>query len=217
MEEVLNNRDKDEQLVECIKEAVGITMSCNQCEFQGKFYTQIDGATIGGTDSASITDIFGARKIDKKITEVCPWPTTNYMRYRDDTIEVSNNSIEVEKAKTEWMNKNIDDKIKFTDNLAEGTTEETNFLDISVKIGEDKNGKKKFMTSTYSKPTDTHQYLAPKSCHPSQQTRHIPYSIIHRVCRNASDRSHGDSIFKEQAKIYKAYLLKSGFKGEDTD
>ena len=77
--------------------------------------------------------------------------------------------------------------------------------------------KKKLIISTYSKPTGTHQYLVPKSCHPSQQTKPIPYSVIHRVRRNASDRTHGDIVFKEQAKLYKAYLLKSGFSGEDID
>ena len=214
LDEVLRTRETEEPPIECIKEAVEITMSRNQCEFGGKFYTQIDGATIGGTDSGSITDIFGARKIDKKIQENCPWPTETYMRYRDDTIEITNNGIDTEKDKTAWMNENIDERIKFTDNLDENLQEGTNFLDITITTEEDKEGKKQLVTATYSKPTDTHQYLSPKSCHPAQQTRHIPYGVIHRIRRNASDRVPGDRIFKEQAKMYKAYLLKSGYTEE---
>ena len=183
----------------------------------GRYYTQIDGATIGGTDSGSITDIFGAIVIDKKIKESCPWTTDTYMRYRDDTFEASNDAIETEVEKTEWMNDNIDERIRFTDNLKNGVERKTTFMDIATQVGKDKDGENKIMTSTYSKPTDTHQYLSPKSCHPQQQTRHIPYGVIHRIRRNASDRVPGDEVFKEQAVEYKSYLLKSGYDDKEID
>ena len=35
--------------------------------FFGRHFTQIDGATIGGPDAGSVTDIFGAIYIDKVI------------------------------------------------------------------------------------------------------------------------------------------------------
>jgi hypothetical protein len=72
----------------------------------GKYYTQIDGATIGGKDSSSVTDIFGAHVIDKKV-EQCPLSTEHYARYRDDTYEISEYSDEQEKEKTAWMNENV--------------------------------------------------------------------------------------------------------------
>ena len=65
---VLRTREANEPADECILEAVEITMSSNQFEFMGNFYTQIDGATIGGKDSGSITDIFGAEVIDKRMS-----------------------------------------------------------------------------------------------------------------------------------------------------
>ena len=40
-------------------------MSCNNGEIAGKHFTQIDGATIGGPESGSVTNIFGAEYIDK--------------------------------------------------------------------------------------------------------------------------------------------------------
>ena len=195
VKEVLGTRMKNEPPIECVIEAIEITMSRNQCEFMGRYYTQINGATIGGTDSGSITDIFGARVIDKKIKEDCPWPTTTYMRYRDDTFEASNNGVEVEKEKTEWMNSNIDERIRVTDNLESGIEEKTNFLDITTQVRKDKEGENKIITSTYSKPTDTHQYLSPMSCHPKQQTKHIPYGVINRIRRNTLDRVPEDRIF----------------------
>ena len=52
---------------QCILEALQITMSCNNGIRLGtKHFTQIQGATIGGPESASVTDIFGAEYIDKK-------------------------------------------------------------------------------------------------------------------------------------------------------
>ena len=50
---------------ECILEALSITMSSYNGQFQEKLFTQIEGATIGGPDSASVTDIFGAVYIDE--------------------------------------------------------------------------------------------------------------------------------------------------------
>ena len=42
-------------------------MASNTCNFMGRHFTQIDGATIGGPESASLTDIHGAVFIDSKI------------------------------------------------------------------------------------------------------------------------------------------------------
>ena len=39
-------------------------MSSNNGEFRNNFFTQINGATIGGPESASVTDIFGAVYVD---------------------------------------------------------------------------------------------------------------------------------------------------------
>ena len=47
-------------LVDCVLEALELTMSSNNGGFRNNFFTQINGATIGGPESASVTDIFGA-------------------------------------------------------------------------------------------------------------------------------------------------------------
>ena len=39
----------------------------------------------------------------------------------------------------------------------------------------------------YTKPSDTHQYLLPSSCHPKHSSRNVPYSLalrIRRICSN---------------------------------
>ena len=40
-------------------------MSSYNGQFQEKLFTQIEGATVGGPESASVTDIFGAVYIDE--------------------------------------------------------------------------------------------------------------------------------------------------------
>ena len=58
---------------QCILEALQITMSCNSGIFLGKHFTQIQSATIGRPESASVTDIFGAEYIDKRQWKGGPW------------------------------------------------------------------------------------------------------------------------------------------------
>ena len=46
--------------VEWVVEALEITMSSDNGKFANNFFTQINGATIAGPESASVTGIFGA-------------------------------------------------------------------------------------------------------------------------------------------------------------
>ena len=74
----------------------------------GRHFTQIDGATIGGPDAGSVTDIFGAIYIHKVIQEECPFDVEEYKRYRDDTADINTNStIEQQKVITDWLNENV--------------------------------------------------------------------------------------------------------------
>ena len=211
---LLTTRESNNPSEECILEAMEITMSSNQFGFMGSFYTQIDGATIGGKDSGSITDIFGAEVIDKKIREQCPLPTDHYVRYRDDTFEISELSEQQENAKTEWLNNNIYKNIKFEGKTSKDKIEN---LDTEISIEPDHNGNLRLVSDIYSKKTDTHQYLSPASCHPLENKKSIPYGVIHRVRRNCSDNVEGDTKFMNQAVNYKAYLMKSGYKPQDID
>ena len=93
---------------ECILEAVDIKMSSNTAHFCNRYFTQIDGATIGSPDSGSITNIYGAIQIDKKFMDESPIKPQNYKRYRDDTIDICKNSSKQGQNKiTDWMNENI--------------------------------------------------------------------------------------------------------------
>ena len=72
IELLLNQRTIICPSAEWILEAVSITMSSNSAHFSNRYFTQIDGATIGSPDFGSVTDIYGAIHIDKKLMEESP-------------------------------------------------------------------------------------------------------------------------------------------------
>ena len=102
--------------VECVLEALEITMSSNNGKFANNFFTQINGATIGGPESASVTDIFGAIYIDPVAKNGGPIVPTDWKGYRDDTFNIEEEVEEQELSSfTEYLNSNIlESKIKFT-------------------------------------------------------------------------------------------------------
>ena len=111
---------------------------------------------------------------------------------------------------TEYMNaKVLKDKIKFT---LEHSETELVFLDTKVHL---KNGF--LIPEIYSKPTDSHEYLNPKSSHPPNVIKTIPYSVALRVRRNYSDQIEDDTQFKKNMINYKAYLLNSGYEARHID
>ena len=188
-------------------------MTSNSTKFSNRFFTEIDGATIGSSDSESITDIFGAVYIDKKFMDKRPRKPDNYKWYRDDTIDVYKNTTDKEQQEiTGWMNSNIyQDKIKFN---IESFGEEVTFLDTKVKVVEvQKEGEQRFILvpSMYSKDTNAHQYLSPQSCHPIHVMKNIPTTVANLCRTNCFDKVEDDYIFKERLVEYKAYLLIHSF------
>ena len=69
----LEERKSNFPPTECIVEAISLVMSSNNCQFQDEHYTQINGATIGGPESASTTDIFGAIFLDEPALKEGPF------------------------------------------------------------------------------------------------------------------------------------------------
>ena len=197
--------------VDCVLEALELTMSSNNGEFRNNFFTQINGATIGGPESASVTDIFGAVYVDPVAERSGPFAPTEWKRYRDDTWDLEEEVTEPQLHEfTEYMNSSVlQNKIKFT---METSKQDLVFLDTKVHLREGY-----LIPEIYSKPTDSHEYLHPKSCHPPQVAKNNPYSVALRVRRNCSDRVPDDKMFTENLVKYKAYLLESGYASDGID
>ena len=90
--------------------------------------------------------------------------------------------------------------IKFT---YEWSKTSVNFLDVQVGL---KNGH--FTTDLYVKPTDTHQYLHPASCHPYHCKKAIPFSQALRISRICSD----DESFEDRCEELYDWLMERGYK-----
>ena len=89
--------------------------------------------------------------------------------------------------------------IEFT---AETSTDKVSFLDVTVILEGNT-----IQTDLYTKPTDTHQYLSPESCHPRHCTTLIPYSQslrIRRICSREDD-------FTRRLQELKSHLIDCGY------
>ena len=193
METNANMYSLDDSLIECIQEALAITMSSNNGTFNGKFFTQINGATIGGPESTSTTDIFGAIHIDTLAREgdgsIIP---QDGKRYKDDTFDINTNCTgEMIENFTRYLNKTVlPGKIKFEPEYSE---KHVDFLDVRVHL---RGGY--LIPEIHSKPADSDEYLNPLSSHPPQVAKNNPYSVALRVRRNCSNRIEQDQFFCRQ-------------------
>ena len=66
-------------------------MRCTNATFLENHFTQINGATIGGPESASVTYIFGAEFIDQRTMSRGPVEPDDWKRYRYDTLDIKAN------------------------------------------------------------------------------------------------------------------------------
>ena len=119
---------------ECILEALSITLSSYNGQFQEKLFTQIEGATIGGPESASVTDTFEAVHIDEVARQGDGSLKPNgWRRCRDDTWDTEEVCDDhMVKNFTDHLNETIlTDKIKFEPVAKETVLE---FLDVKVHL-----------------------------------------------------------------------------------
>ncbi len=121
----------------------------------------------------------------------------NLLRYLDDCFII---------WPTKWdplefveMMNHLHSNIKFT---MERNEKEIPFLDILVYMKDNK-----VLTDLYSKPTDSHQYLHFKSCHPRHTKQSIPYSQARRLCTIIDDNQIRDKRLEEM----KTFFLQRGY------
>ena len=89
--------------------------------------------------------------------------------------------------------------IRFT---AEVSNDKHVFLDTMSHLVDDK-----VAVDLYTKPTDSHQYLLPTSCHPPHCSKNIPYSLALRIRRICSD----DETFEKRVKDLSEQLKNRGY------
>ena len=104
-----------EVTLECVLETLEITMQSNNGSFTNNFFTQINRATIGGPESANVTDIFRAVYIEPVAKNWGRFVPKDWKRYRDDTWDLEDQL----ETFTGYLNSNVlDNKINSQGKLA---------------------------------------------------------------------------------------------------
>ena len=84
-----------------------------------------------------------------------------------------------------WIN-SIHPNIKFTMSYS---TDGTAYLDILTYVKDSK-----ICTTLYIKPSDTHAYLKPTSCHPKHVCKNIPHGEAQRIRKICSEEEEYQSF-----------------------
>ena len=193
----LNSRSNQIPSTQCIVEAVKICLEHNNSQFENINYLQIHGTAMGPKNACSYADL-AMGEIDEKVKSNSDIKPNLWWRFRDDIFDLWTLGQDKLLEFTEFIN-SIHSTIKFTLVYSEISL---NVLDLTLTLFDG------FIeTDVYSKPTDNHIYLDPKSAHPGHCIKTIPYSVASRIRRNCSTI---DS-FKSRSTEYQNYLVNRGY------
>lgn len=190
----------------CILEALKICLHYNISQFDGDWYRQVRGAAMGPHEACFYSDIAMSRydRLVMSDSNPCKKPLV-WARYRDDIYDPWPHG-ETELLKfTAWLN-SICESIQFTVSYSIGNGVE--FLDTCIY---DRDGV--LHTDLYSKPSDTHAYLPPSSCHPYHICRNNPNQIARRVRKLCSEET-SYSLAREK---FTGYITDRGYSEEVTN
>ena len=104
---------------------------------------------------------------EERLLEASPDKPLIWMRFIDGVFFIWMHGEEKVKSFINHLN-GSQETIKFT---IEHSRDSISFLDIQVRVGEGG----VFSTDLFCKPTDAHEYLHKRSCHPCHTKKAIPY------------------------------------------
>ena len=193
----LETRDNKQISSDTLTELAEVVLKNNIFEFDEKTFKQKRGTAIGTKFAPPYAILFMAN-LEEKMLEGFEKKPMIWWRYIDDIFFIWEHGEESLKVFIEQVNM-FHSTIKFT---AEYSKEEVNFLDVNIKLidGELK-------TDLFVKPTDTHQFLDPTSCHPYHCKKGIPYSQALRVNRICSD----NETFDRRCNDLEKWLMERGY------
>ena len=147
-----------------IQKLLRAVLHMNNFEFNKKHYLQIGGTAMGTKLAPSYANIFMGRLEKKLLAKAATLglKLLLYLRYIDDIFIIWDQGADNLEFFIKLANE-FYHTIKFT---AEFSTESVNYLDTTVKIRKDLDGKNTIYTDLYTKDTDTHNYLHFTSSHP---------------------------------------------------
>ena len=139
--------------------------------FQGKYFEQVQGATMGSPTSPLIANLF-MEEFEVKALSTCPYPPSLCLRFVDDTFVIT--KAEHSQALLHHINSQ-DPHIQFTmEPTQKGSLP---FLDTLVTIEPNNT----FSTTVYRRPTHTDHYLHWDSNHHITAKQSVYNTLAHRA------------------------------------
>ena len=132
---------------------------------------------MGTKMAPSYANIFMGRLEKQLLQSVTPKPLS-WLRFIDDINMKWIHGTETLEAFLETAN-SFHPTIRF---IVEVSNDKHVFLDTTSRFVDDK-----VVVDLYTKPTDSHQYLLPTSCHPPHCSNNIPYSLA--LCISSDDEA----------------------------
>ena len=164
-----------------ILKAIALILKENIFQFNNKNFKQIQGTAMGTKMAPSYATLvmgYLEKQLYSRFLKIYgPSETEQFIstfkRFLDDCFLLWNKSNEALHELHELLN-NLHPKIQFT---MESNKHKLPFLDVLV-LKENQ----LLHTDIFYKPTDTHQYLDYRSCHPKHTKQNIPYCLARRIC-----------------------------------
>ena len=154
----------------------------NVFEFNSEIFLQISGTAIGTKMAPSYAVIF-MHMLETKVLSTSLYRPLVWYRFIDDIYSIWLHGEERLLQFIDAFNAHHP-SIKLTHDYSDS---EVDFLDVKTRLQNSI-----ITTDLYIKPTDTHQYLHPASCHPGHIKSSIPFSQTLRILRICSERSTAD-------------------------
>ena len=202
-EEALNTRTDQSLPTEDLCHLIKLILSKNAFTFNQAFYLQRSGTAMGTRMAPSYANLFMG-KFEREFLRTQTALPLVWWRFIDDVFAIWTHGEQQLQTFLGELNHHHT-SIKFTANWS---TEEVSFLDTRVYL---KDGRVE--TDLYTKPTDKHQYLHTKSCHPRHCKTAIPFSQALRLRRICSEQDN----LVTRARELKQHLMKRGYPEQTLD
>ena len=218
IKQALDRRENPEVATDTLVGLASLVLDNNYFEFNDKIYRQKLGTAIGTKFGPAYANLFMTR-LEERLVDTSVEKPLIWMRYIDDIFFIWMHGEAKLKEFIDHLNSSHD-TIKFT---SKHSRDSISFLDVQVTLSEGG----VLSTDLFCKPTDTHQYLHKRSCHPW-------HTKNRRICSEdrffedkvgelagwLKDRGYEESLVDEQIdkarKLDRATLLdNSGSKTKD--
>lgn len=171
-----------------------LVLTLNHFEFNGEFFDQISGVSMGTRFGPTYACLFMGYLEEHFLKSFSGPKPFFYVRYIDDILGISDMTLDQLETFFDEFN-DFHPRIKFTHEVSDSGV---NFLDCTFKITSTG-----ISSSVYYKPTDTHSYLDFESNHPPRCLQSIPYSQFLRLKRICSEESDFKSKCDEMENFFR--------------